>query len=361
MIVDYASVFASLAQALAIDGAGAGGVTPVRDKAQLVETLRHAIDEAAVFCANHGILLPDGEEPAMGGLDRLQRLDTAVEAVISPDGLRRDFRSHGRTVSLLHRAIMPDPAALAFAARATSLATIAGTIRAKRDPGRASIAQVMGEINAVLDQSIAGTAIREQGPPPLNLSTIDFQALARRFATAKHKNIELETLKAAIRAQLDHMVQLNRTRADFVEKFEALIESYNNGSRSIDELFRELLELSKSLSEEQDRHIREHLTEEELVIFDILTRPAPPLSGEEREELKKVTRSLLQRLKGLLVLNWRQKAAARSSVKIAIEDVLDSGLPSVYSPALYHQTCAEVFEHIYDSYPERDQGIYATV
>ena len=44
-------------------------------------------------------------------------------------------------------------------------------------------------------------------------------------------------LKAAIRAQLEKLIRLNRTRADFAEKFEALIESYNAGSRSIEELF----------------------------------------------------------------------------------------------------------------------------
>jgi Zn-dependent M32 family carboxypeptidase len=79
---------------------------------------------------------------------------------------------------------------------------------------------------------------------------------------------------AAIRAQLEHVIRLNRTRADFAQKFEALIESYNAGSRSIEELFDELVKLSRSLSDEQNRHVRENMSEEELVIFDILTRPA---------------------------------------------------------------------------------------
>ncbi len=71
--------------------------------------------------------------------------------------------------------------------------------------------------------------------------------------------------------------------------------------------------------------------EEELVIFDILTRPAPELTTEERAEVKKVARELLARLKDLLVLNWRQKSAARSTLKLAIEDALDSGLPRAYA------------------------------
>jgi type I restriction enzyme, R subunit len=72
-----------------------------------------------------------------------------------------------------------------------------------------------------------------------------------------------------------------------------------------------------------------------------------------------VARELLARLKELLVLNWRQKAAARSKLRLAIEDTLDTGLPSAYTPELYRQTCSAVFEHVYESYPERNAGVYA--
>ncbi len=63
------------------------------------------------------------------------------------------------------------------------------------------------------------------------------------------------------------------------------------------------MKLSRNLSVEQQRHVRENITEEELVIFDIPTPPAPELSAEERAEVKKVTRELLTPLKQLLVIN----------------------------------------------------------
>ena len=75
--------------------------------------------------------------------------------------------------------------------------------------------------------------------------------------------------------------------------------------------------------------------------------------------MKKVASVLLKRLKALLVINWRQKSAARSSLKLAIEDTLDSGLPRAYTPEIYTQKCAALFEHMYESYPERNTGIYA--
>jgi len=359
MIVDYANVFASLEKALAIYGAGKGGKNPVKDKAKLVANLRQAVDAATTFCATHQVILPAIEQLPAGSLERLQRLDGAVNALISPDPLRREFFGHQRIVNTLYGAVKPDPAALEFAGRVACLAAIPDAIRSKLNPNPADISEVMGDIAKLLDTSITGVDMPAKLAPVMDLSKIDFEALRARFKESKYRNTDLEVLKAAIRAQLEKLIRLNKTRADFADKFEELIESYNAGSRNIEELFEELLKLSRSLSDEQRRHVREKMTDEELVVFDILTRPAPELSQEERAEVKKVTRELLSRLKQLLVINWRQKSAARSQLKLAIEDVLDAGLPRAYSPELYQQKCSAVFGHIYESYPERDLGVYA--
>lgn len=360
VIVDYANVFASLEKALAIYGAGKNGKKPVKDKQQLVEDLHKTVAEATTFCAAHGVILDEIEATPVGGLERLQCIADAINELISPDSLRRDFFAHERLVSTLYQAVKPDPSALEFASRVACISTLADCIRTRLSPNPPDISLVINNINGLLDDSITGHAIREEGPPALDLSKINFEALAKRFKEAKHKNTDLEQLKAAIRAKLEKMIQLNRTRADFAEKFEALIESYNAGSRSIEELYQELLDLSNNLNQEQERHVRENVTEEELVIFDILTRPAPDLSPEERTAVKKAARELLARLKELLVINWRQKSTARSQLKLAIEDTLDLGLPRAYTPELYNLKCSAVFEHVYESYPERNSGVYAS-
>ena len=56
------------------------------------------------------------------------------------------------------------------------------------------------------------------------------------------------------------------------------------------------------------RGVREHLSEEELTIFDILTRPGPDLIPEQRDEVKKVARTLLEKVKAAIVLDWRRRA-----------------------------------------------------
>jgi type I restriction enzyme R subunit len=352
MIADYANVFASLEKALAIYGAGKGGTTPVRDKTVLLAEFRKALDAAADFCQGKNVDLNQIESAT--GFDRVKLISDAVDALISPDPLRREFLAHERFVQTLFRAVKPDPVVLEFASRASCLAVIADEIRLRTGGGEpANISAVMSKVNELLDESIAadGFHIRSgaDGRAIIDLAKIDFDALSKRFKQSKKKNVDLEQLKAAVRAQLDKMIRINKTRADYLAKFEELIESYNAGSRNIEELFQELLALSRALTQEQQRHVREQLTEDELTVFDILTRPGPDLTSEEREEVKKVARQLLQRVMSALVLNWRQKAQARAQVRLAIEDVLDDGLPRAYSSELYKQKCSALFEHVFEN------------
>ncbi len=66
---------------------------------------------------------------------------------------------------------------------------------------------------------------------------------------------------------------------------------------------------------------------------------------------------------GAPICRWKVGAIAvdlmPTDAKLAIEDALDSGLPRAYTPALYQKKCSAVFEHVYESYPERGTGVYA--
>lgn len=357
LIADYANVFASLEKALAIYGAGRGGATPVRDKAELIRELGKAVEVAIVFCTGHGVNIANTESAT--GLEKVQLIGDAVDALISPDPLRKEFLAHERLVRTLFQAIKPDPAVLEFVSRVYCLGIIADEIRLRTSGSQpADISAVMAKVNELLDESIEadGFNIRADtdGRAIIDLAKIDFEKLAKRFKQSKKKNIDLEQLKAAIRAQLEKLIRLNKTRADYLTKFEELIESYNSGSRTIQELFEELLAFSRGLNEEQQRHVREQLSEAELTVFDLLTRPGPDLSKEERDEVKKVARQLLQRVKGALVIDWRQKAQARAQVRLAIEDELDDGLPRAYSPEMYQQKCSAVFEHVFETFQQAD-------
>lgn len=72
-----------------------------------------------------------------------------------------------------------------------------------------------------------------------------------------------------------------------------------------------------------------------------------------------------QKVERVCVIDWDDPAVkilcARSRVKLTIEDVLDQGLPRAYTPDLYKQKCAAVFEHVYETYGDRGHSIYGIV
>ena len=356
---------------MAIYAQGVPGASPVRDKAKLVEELRKAVEAAEGYCKAHGVDIGYISGLRSPSMEKLNAVAEAVNQMIAPDKVRKDFLSLEKLARVLYKAVKPDPAVAVFYSRLGCLAVIADEIRLRTGEGYADITEVMAGITQLLDKSIGAEGFSiapapERGddlrarPGVIDLSKIDFAALSKRFKESSKKNLELEALKAAIRAQLDKLIQLNRSRVNYLQKFEELIESYNAGSRNIEELFKELLNLSQSLNEEQQRHVRENLSEEELTVFDLLTRPGPELTTEERAEVKKVAHLLLEKLKSLLVLNWRQKVQSRAQVKLAIEEVLDKGLPRTYTPELFQGKCNRLFEHVYENYYGENKGIYSS-
>ena len=144
---------------------------------------------------------------------------------------------------------------------------------------------------------------------------------------------------------MQQMVQLNKARADLLEKFKKLIEEYNKGM-DVDTFFEKLVLFVKELTEEEQRGVAEQLSEEELAIFDIVTKPTPELPAKEKKEVKKVARKLLKTLKeAKLVLDWWKKLKTRADVYATVKTVLDE-LPRTYTPELYQEKCDRVYRHI---------------
>lgn len=159
--------------------------------------------------------------------------------------------------------------------------------------------------------------------------------------------------------RLKRMVRLNRTRMDYLERFQQMVDEYNAGSINVEEFFKQLVAFAQGLNEEEQRRIAEQLSEEELAIFDLLTKPDMRLSEQERQQVKKVARELLETLeREKLVLDWRKRQQSRAGVRLAIEQILDK-LPRCFTQKLYEMKCALVYQHIYDSYYGLGESVYS--
>jgi type I restriction enzyme R subunit len=151
---------------------------------------------------------------------------------------------------------------------------------------------------------------------------------------------------------------LSRSRIGLLERLQKLIDDYNAGSLNVEEIFRQLLELTRKLHEEEKRGIRENLSEEELAIFDILLKPGMKLTQKEDQQVKKAARALLGTLKKeKLVLDWRKRQQSRAAVRLCKEQTLDD-LPPMFTPSLFQEICDATYQHIYESYFGEGKSIF---
>ncbi len=367
LIVDYVGVFRDLQKALSIYGSGSGGGieegdTPVQDKSELLALLKQAVVETVMFCQEQGV---DPQEiAAVKGLNRIPLLEAAENALVANDEIKKSYLLLARNVAKLYKAVLPHPAASAYTALVHIIATLDARIRLlTRKP---DITAVMGDVEKLVGTSIATReyiireAVTYDTSSQVDLSKIDFDALRTKFATG-YKHTEVEKLRGDIESKLDSMIKRNKSRTNYQQKFQRLIDEYNAGSMNVDVLFERLVQfVTQELNVEEQRHIVEQLSEEELAIFDLLTQPDMVLSEKEKAEVKKVVRQLLETLKReKLVLDWRKKQQAQAAVKRTVRDMFYNALPPSYTRELCERAYTAVYQHIYDSYYGLGQSAYA--
>jgi type I restriction enzyme R subunit len=366
LIVDYVGVFRNLQRALAIYGSGSGGGVkpgeePVKAKAELVAMLKTAIAQTVQFLKEVGVEV----EPiiAAKGFERVKLLDEAVDAVLVNDTTKKRFINLSNTVNRIYKAILPDPEANEFVPVCALFRAIQLKIEALQP--EADVSEVMEKVEGLLDESITAKGYVIRGPVTpygkkklIDLSEIDFKALKKEFAKERRR-MEIERLRGAINSALEKMVRLNKTRVDYLEKFQQMIDEYNQGAANLEEFFERLLKFVKELQEEEKRGVSEGLSEEELAVFDLITKPEMKLTKKEEGQVKSIARELLETLKReRLVLDWRKTQATRASVRVAVEDKLDE-LPRVFTREIYTQKCNAVYQHIFESYYGEGRSVYA--
>ncbi len=72
------------------------------------------------------------------------------------------------------------------------------------------------------------------------------------------------------------MLRLKKSRMNYLEKFQQMIDGYNSGSRKVEIFFADMVEFAQKLNIEDKRAISENWAEEELAIFELLTNQILP-------------------------------------------------------------------------------------
>ena len=358
LIVAYVDVFRNLQKALAIYAIGGKpGEVPVEEKEALVEAARAALEDLRAFCAARDVDLDALSR--LKGFELVAAGKQTIEMLMADDDEKLGFLSRAALVDRVYKAILPDTRANEFSrARAVSR-FLADGIAAYTE--RADVTVVMGRVEQLLDESVAAEEylIPETAVEALfDLATVDWKGLEETFRQGRPRTAA-QRLRSLLSARLTALVRLNPARVDLVERFEKLVEDYNQGSKNTEEFFQELLKFGKELTEEEARSVSEGLTEEQLAVFDLLMRPAPPeLSEDEKAQVKRVAEELLKTLKhNKLVLDWRKEQSTRAAVRVAVEETLDR-LPEKYTRQIYAQKCDIVYQHVFDSYWDDGHSVY---
>jgi type I restriction enzyme R subunit len=359
LIVGYVDVLGNLHRALAIyasSGALGPGRLPVEEKAALVDALRKAIDELQEFCLARDVdLVPITR---LRKLEWVEKLKDVTDALMLSDDEMQSFIARASVVEKLFKAILPDTRANDFSEIRKVVRVILDRIAESRDVP--DVSQLMGQVEQLLDDSVAANAYLIQGEEHealMDLGQVDWDAVKSMFASG-HQRTAAQKLRAMLTARITNLTRLNPTRVDLVERFQKLLDDYNAGSINAQLYFEELVALGQSLDEEEARAAKGGLTEEQQAIVDLITRPGPDLSQEEGALVKRVAKELLGVLKrDKIVLDWRKEQQTRAAVRVTVETTLDQ-LPDKFTRPLYAQKCDAVYQHVFDSYWDDGHSVY---
>jgi len=359
-IVDYYNVFRNMKKALKDYAQGEEGLDepPVQDKAVLFDLLDDAIEQGLAFCRSKDVKI-DEVLAQQDVFSKLGRFNEFANALLASDDARKSFNVYQNTISSLYEACKPEILSRNKGRVVAAFEYLRGVV--DNLVGEVDIDAVSLRISDLLDASVIVDEqqkdVREQSDYKIiqqgkvwNLSKIDFDKLRADFQQAPFKNIEIADLRCFIEHKLKIMMDQNVTRADFAQRLQAIIDKYNSGGSSTENSYDELVQFAQDMRAEDERHVREGLTDDELELFDLLKRDG--LTKDETQKVKLAAKSLLHRLleehPKVLIQDWYKDNQTQKIVRSAVEQVLDSNLPESYDRVTFREKCDNVFELIYD-------------
>jgi type I restriction enzyme R subunit len=371
LIVDYCGILKNLRKALATfagrgdtgHGGGEGHNDPTKPNEELLAELLDSITLVRDFLQAQGFNLHDILNKK--GFARNAAIVKAKEAINENDQTRKRFEVMAREVFNKFKACINVKGVNAHRDERDAIDIIYKNLQKQSDEEKADITDILRQLQDIVDASIHTSGVRELTPENTlyDISKIDFERLRKEFETSKTKRTTVKNLKEAIESKLNKLLMQNPLRTDYQKYYEQLVEEYNleKDRLTIEQTFAALLKFDCKLGIEEKRAMREGLTEETLVLFDLLSKP--DLSKKEIDRIKKVAVDLLETLKAesLKIANWRDRESSRDTVKQQIFDFLyddRTGLPNGYDDDAIQTLAENTYWHIYRAYPTVPSPIY---
>lgn len=352
IIVDYLEVFKYMKRALADYASSEEDNMPVKNIEELIDLLDQAIENITVYCSAIGIDINKlvTTEDTFKKLDLFEKF---ADVILQNDEWKNEFKVYSNTIEMLYESLRPDIFKMDWNnPLKEAILYLRGIIDGKIRPEK--LEEARKKIDKLLDQSIVAeqAATYEIAKPSkeIDLSKLNIEKLREQIKKVKYKNIEIVNLREYITKKLEQMLKKNITRSNFAEIFQNIIDNYNAGGSINDEFFEKLLEFMERLKTEEERHIKEELTEEELELFDLLCKEKLTSSEEKKVKLaaKMLYETLMNKKSELFVVGWHNDPQPKEKVKSEIITVLNSFLPDSYDRDVFTVKSNIVYEHIVD-------------
>lgn len=362
LIVDYCGILKNLRKALATfagqedegHGGKGEGHDPAKPDEELLTELGEAVEFIRQFLADRGASLEAVSQST--GFARNAAIMKAKEAVNENDQTRKRFEILCREIFKKFKACINISGINDFRAAYEATNIIYKSLQEDRD--KADITDIIKSLHEVVDAAIEtdSSQVGHEGST-YDISKVDFEKLKKEFERCPRQNTLIQCLKDAIEKKLGHLLAQNPLRTDFQQHYETIVAEYNREKDrlTIESTFEELLVFVRNLNDEEHRAVREGLTEESLVIFDLLKKDT--LSKQDIKRVKAVAEELLAKLKAekLTIDHWADKESTRDAVRIAIKDFLWSeatGLPiNSYAEQEVQRMADAVYGHVLYAYP----------
>lgn len=363
IIVDYYNVFRNLNKALAdysrvkkTDDSEEQETIAAEDKSVLFELLNQAIQQGADYCLSLDINLGRIRYET-SNFNKISLFDEYAEKLIANDEQRKQFNVYQNTIYNLYDACKPDIIKKGYETERQWVAIfqyLRSCVDANVDHG--NIEKARQRIAELLDESVlTDDKVKENWlcyrvgrETEIDPNVLDFDALQTKYRESQFKNIEVAHLREFIDKKLQELLAVNHTRKNFVERLQGIINEYNSGGRTTEQAFEDLNSFKDDLAQEEQRHIVEGLTKEELELFDLLYKEK--LTADERIAVKDAAKALLWKLRKLSAEKpfWYKDTQEQAQVKGLIMNTLNDDLPDSYDKPIFNKKCDDAYNLVYE-------------
>ena len=355
LVVDYIGIVKALRQALAdytANSDGGDGNDPTIDKKELIAKVLETITVAEAFLKEHDVdlnALIDAEE-----FNRLSLLKVAANAMCETIEIKKTFSIMASRLLNLWKYLDRDDITIEMKRHKDAIQAIYKQLQKKRKD--ADITDLSVAINAIVNDHLEVEPSMVAEPMVgrrFDISGINFDLLRQEFAKSNEKNLILKDLLELLQERLDKMLSANPSRINFYERYQKIIEDYNQEQDrvAIEKTFQELMDLTKSLSEEEKRYVREGFeNDEQLTMYDILIKD--DLTKNEIKKIKEVAVELLDKIKEQLATMDHpfEKRETKAAIIVTIRDTLWQKLPESYSDESIDVYKDAVYEYVQQHY-----------